>query len=50
MVFSPSLTPHRATRVVGKAKIMVSIGLEVAETAFHEALARLASRAGGSAP
>ena len=49
LVFSPSLTPHRATRVVGKAKIMVSIGLEVAETAFHEALRRLVAPVGGPA-
>ena len=45
LVFSPSLTLHRATRVVGKPKIMISIGLEVAEAPFREALERLAFRA-----
>jgi hypothetical protein len=47
LVFSPSLTLHRATRVVGKAKIMISFGLEVAEASFREALERLASRTQG---
>jgi hypothetical protein len=44
LVFSPSMTRHRATRVLGKAKIMVSFGLEVAEASFHQALERLAAR------
>jgi hypothetical protein len=42
LVFSPSDTPHRATRVLGSPKIMVSFGLEVARASFEEALARLA--------
>ena len=48
LVFSPSLTLHRATRVVGKAKLMISFGLEVAGASFRQALERLASPAGGS--
>jgi hypothetical protein len=43
LVFSPSMTPHRATRVLGEAKVMVSFGLEVTKGSFHEALERLAS-------
>ena len=46
LVFSPSMTPHRATRVLGSPKIMVSFGLEVERASFEEALARLASPAG----
>jgi len=46
LVFSPSTTPHRATRVLGSPKIMVSFGLEVERASFEAALARLASHAG----
>lgn len=43
LVFSPSLTPHRATRVVGGPKIMVSIGFVVETAAFLEILRRIGS-------
>jgi hypothetical protein len=49
LVFSPNLIPHRATRVLGKPKIMVSFGLEAARASLHEAVERLASLSGSAA-
>jgi hypothetical protein len=46
LVFSPSLTPHRATRVRGGPKIMLSIGFVVETGRFVAMLRRLGAPAG----
>ena len=45
LAFSPSMTLHRATRVSGQPKVMVSFGFVITEATFRETLERLRSHA-----
>jgi hypothetical protein len=45
LAFSPSMTLHRATRVIGQPKILVSFGFLITQATFRQVLERLRSTA-----